>query len=54
MHNVFVRMGFVDGSSSGREYMSGESLMDRDDGRSALEAYIRTKNGSKITKYCQL
>ena len=46
--NVFVRVGYANGSNSGRNYIRAELLA----GSELLAAYARTAAGSKIAKYC--
>ena len=47
LENVYVRVLYSDGSSSGRDYVPAAPL----EGSACLAAYIKLKNGQKIAKY---
>ena len=50
LHNVYVKVLFADGTSSGRGYVPCEPL----EGTDVLRAYLKTKNGQKIAKYSSI
>jgi hypothetical protein len=49
--NIYMRVEYSDGTSSGRQYMPAEPLGECEEGKAVLARYVRTKQGGKVAKY---
>ena len=48
LHNVYVRVRFLDGSTSGRVYFPAETIA----GSAVLSKYVESSRGKALRKYC--
>ena len=48
LHNVYVRVRFLDGSTSGRVYFPAETIA----GSAVLSKYVESSSGKALRKYC--